>query len=228
MIVDLQLFGGRGGSSGGGGSSGNTVITEYDGSSLTLSHALKTGAPDSSVADIQRKRLESFEKRHAKSDIEWGRTIDINGKVLENHSGNSGSVSFNNLDNAAYLTHIHPRENGALGGTFSIADINVLSYHPNMKNIRAKAKEGTYSLSKTSSFDRDGFVKYANEQHSINRATYEKAYNRYYSQLNSGKISYSEYEAKSNNAFNNYLIKQHNSFLKGQKTYGYTYVLEKK
>ena len=97
----------------------------------------------------------------------------------------------------------------------------------NLKTMRAKATEGTYSISKGKNFNSAGFSKYMNEQSKANenkqRLTQKTLYEQYSKDRDTTK-----YRQGLKQAFNDFLVDQHNSLLSGAKTYGYNYTLERK
>ena len=77
--------------------------------------------------------------------------VDDDGNIILEKSGGKGSVRFGGYETAhmgptVTLTHNHP---GDFGGTFSGSDVNILEKY-NLRAVRAVAKEGTYSLERTS------------------------------------------------------------------------------
>lgn len=75
------------------------------------------------------------------------KVVDDDGFVTAAYKGSAHSVAYNpHLTVDKIVTHNHP---SGYGGTFSEADVSgFLSW--NQKEIRASAKEGTYSLKRTS------------------------------------------------------------------------------
>ena len=225
---------GRGSSktSGGGGITVTSVVTQ-GGVTLDLTNTpLVYGAKDSMVTGAERQTLEGQENKRLTAKIEYGLMVDGNGNVIDQeYRGGKGSVSIpyrvNNTPGAT-LTHNHPRgsgEEGCLGGTFSSADLkNFENYR--YKTIRASAAEGTYSLSKTTKFDRTGFTNHAISVNKAAKAKKNAGYKQVENDYYSGKINYSQYKTGRTRVFNEFLIDIHNGLLAGQKQYGYVYTLE--
>lgn len=234
MILDLQLFGGRGSSSSNatrGGFSVKTVMTQ-GGQEATLTNPLIYGKDDPYLTGERRQTIEDFEKKREKAKIEWGLLLDKDGKVITENKGGKGSVKFSQSDLARTkeLSHIHPRgkgEEGLIGGTFSDGDLKVFNSRTNMQTMRAKANEGTYSISKGKNFDSAGFSKYISEQSKINQAK-QKATQAALKAQYAKDRDYWKLATGWDTAFNDFLVDQHNSLRNGAKTYGYNYTLERK
>lgn len=234
MKLDIQFFGGRGSSSSNatrGGLSVKRVITS-SGNEVKLTNPLVYGKDDPNLTGQRRQIIEEFEKRRANAKIEYGLTLDANGNVVTENKGGRGSVRFTQaqLAQSKDLTHIHPRgkgQEGLIGGTFSDADLQLFNKQNNLSTMRAKAAEGTYSISKTKNFNSSGFTKYMNEQRKINtdkqRMTQKKLAEQYFKDRD-----YKKYSQGLDTAFNDFLVDQHNSLRNGAKTYGYDYTLERK
>ena len=80
-----------------------------------------------------------------------GALVNENGDIVHEKRGSESRVNFNDYDVSMLgdditLTHNHP---GEYGGTFSGADVNVLTKY-NLRAIRAVGVEGTYSLERKS------------------------------------------------------------------------------
>lgn len=233
MILDLQFFGGRGSSSSNatrGGIKVKTVMTQA-GLEVKLTNPLVYGKDDPYLTGEARQKIEEFEKRRAKAKIEYGLSLDANGNVVTENKGSKGSVRFTQaqLAQSKDLTHIHPRGKGEesyIGGTFSDADLRLFNQQTNMQTMRAKAAEGTYSISKGKNFNSSGFTKYMNEQRKANenkqRMTQKSLAEQYYKDRD-----YNKYRQGLSTAFNDFLVDQHNSLRNGAKTYGYNYTLER-
>ena len=234
MILELQFFGGRGSSSSNatrGWIKVKTVITQ-GGQEVKLTNPLTYGKDDPYLTGQRRQIIEDFEKRRGNAKIEYGISLDDNGNVVTENKGSKGSVRFtyDQLGRTKDLSHIHPRgkgEEGLIGGTFSDADLNMFNSRNNLTTMRAKAAEGTYSISKKSNFNSAGFSKYMNEQRKINenkqRMAQKVLADEYYKDRD-----YNKYKQGLSTAFNDFLVNQHNSLLNGAKTYGYNYTLERK
>lgn len=216
--------GGKGGS--GGSAKGELVLPS--GSKIEFEGELKYGGKDTTLTKEARKSIEAWEEKRVKNKVEYAYSVMEDGTpVGKEIRGSKGSVKipFNYKQAGATVTHIHPREDGVLGGTFSPADLYSFIRGSN-KTIRAKAKEGAYSISKTEKFDTSGFrgfVDGANRQFEV---TYKSKSNSLIKDYKSGKISYDAYAKGNAKAFNTALVELHNTYLSGQKTYGYKYTLE--
>lgn len=218
--------GGRGrtviGSAKNGLSIGNQQI-EFDGN-------LDYTIDDPAVNSTQRPLLTAWEKKREGQKVEYANAIGYNGSVYGEVKGGKGSVRvphFYHSNQGSVFTHIHPREDGLLGGTFSTGDMTNFS-NGNNATFRAVAKEGTYSISKGKNFNGNGFLSYYKSQSKAE----EKKYSAIQKQLNNAvvnkKISYSTFSKESDKAFNNYLLSLHNVLQKGQQIYGYHYYLERR
>ena len=141
--------------------------------------------------------------------------------------GSKGSVSspLSYKQEGATFTHIHPREDGMLGGTFSEADLRNFANNP-VKTSRAKAKEGAYSISKTDSFDAKGFKGFVDGANRQFESSYRAKVKTLANDYKNGKISYNDYAKGNAKAFNTALVELHNIYSSGQKQYGYKYTLE--
>lgn len=231
--LDLQFFGGRGSSSSNGVRGGikvKTLITQ-GGQEVNLTNPLTYGKDDPYLTGDRRQKIEDFEKRKANSKIEYGYILDKDGNVVTENKGGRGSVKFSQsqLAQAKDLSHIHPRgkgQEGLIGGTFSDADTNLFASRTNLTTMRAKASEGTYSISKGKNFDSKGFTQYVKQQTSINQAKQKATQTKLKEQYKQDK-DYSKLAKGWDQAFNDYLVDQHNSLLSGAKTYGYNYTLER-
>lgn len=134
-----------------------------------------TGNQGKSV--LTQKALDKCREVEAKTvnrKTEKMTVIDDDGNITFQKSGSSGRVSFNPVEgfkmNGKTITHNHP---GEFGGTFSGADVAVFTKF-GLKSIRAVAKEGTYSLERTSK----ATPKSANE--------FSRAYQKHNAQQESG------------------------------------------
>lgn len=221
--------GGRGGQRGGGGSVGPTSLS-IGTDTIEMSSPLVYGKKDPALSGAVRAAVETWEAKRSKNKVEYANAWDKNGRALGEVKGSKGSVripySYHNQPGGSY-SHIHPREAGILGGTFSQADIqNMVSHTTEM--TRAVAKEGTYSISKGQNFDGKGLLKYfAAEDNRITKA-YKAEEKQYRNDYHAGKITYAEYDAKASKAANDMLVNLHNALLAGRKQYGYNYTLEKR
>ena len=232
--LNLQMFGGRGASSSAGARGGfsvKTLVTQ-GGEEVHLTNPLIYGKDDPYLTGDRRAKIEDFENRKANAKIEWGLLLDKDGNVITENKGGKGSVKFSqsHLAQTQDLSHIHPRgkgEEGLIGGTFSAADTNVFASRSNITTMRAKANEGTYSISKGKNFDSKGFTQYRKEQTAINQAK-QKATQQALKEQYAKDRDFGKYATGWDRAFNDFLVDEHNSLLKGAKTYGYNYTLERK
>ena len=221
--------GGRGGRRGGGVAKGELKLP--DGSKIEFDGELKFGAKDPALNPTVRKNIESWEAKRANAKVEYAYSVDANGNPIGRGEirGGKGSVrtpySYHSTPDATF-THIHPRGDGMLGGTFSDADLSNFAYFGN-KTERAKAKEGTYSISKDKGFDAKGFMSYAKSSQSKHRDEYTKKVDNLVKTYRTTDMSYDDYLKGNAKAFNTYLVKRHNDLIAGQKKYGYKYTLEK-
>ena len=158
-------MGGRGASSGmgkGRGSGPRPVTSFQDGDAvidlvdapLVYGTRHNLGATDKATRDFENKR------RAAK--VEYGTTIAPDGTVIGERRGGKGSVRtpISEMMRASTFSHIHPREAGTLGGTFSPEDLQVFVRRSNLNAMRAAAKEGQYSIMRGPNFDGDGLLRY--------------------------------------------------------------------
>lgn len=215
----------------GGGSQGAAVNTLTIGDdTIEFDGKLEYGAKQSMTSD-QRSAIDTWESKRFGNKIEFGISIDSDGRPLQGEvRGGKHSVYSPHWWRDSYtaiFTHNHPREKGGLGGTFSSQDLyNWIN--SNNPGKRATAKEGTYWISRTNSFNASGFKAYVNQTWQKNRGQL-KAYRKQLDQdASSGKIGSTEYNRKYDKSFNNFLIGLHNDLTAGQKQYGYTYGLEKR
>lgn len=226
-------MGGRGATSSLGRGGVKSVVTQ-GGKTVDLSNnPLIYGKNDSALTGAKRETIEDFEKRRGNAKIEYGILLDKDGNVITENRGGSGSVSYyqTDLQKAEVLSHIHPRGKGQedfIGGSFSGQDINIFNKYNNLQTMRAKASEGTYSITKGKNYDAKGFSDYYKSQNAIERSKQDAKINELSNKARSGEITYNQYVNGSRQAFNDYLVNMHNAFSKGAKQYGYTYTLERK
>ena len=185
---------------------------------------------DTSITQAQRSVLDVWEAKREKMKIEYANAVGYMGSEYGELRGGPNGVNLPPkffANKGSVITHIHPREDGGLGGTFSDADIFAWS-RGNGMSIRAVAKEGTYSISKGKNFNGSGlsrwYTKAMNQrldEHTDRKLALMK-------DMKSGKISYSTYTAEKTKSFNTALVDMHNDLMKNQSVYGYNYYLEKK
>lgn len=234
LKLDLQFFGGRGASSGGGGGGdgGGGATGELglpDGTKVEFEGTLHFDGDDKTLTADQRRVITEWEDKRYKNKVEYAYAVDENGNPIGREiKGGKGSVrtpyAYHDTPNGTF-SHVHPREDGVLGGTFSDADMKNFANHRG-RTIRATAKEGTYSMSKGSGFDKDGFKKYVATGHGEFKATNRRLSDAVYQRYKSGQITYAEYKLGAAKAFNTALVGLHEHYRKGQQNYGYTYTLE--
>lgn len=226
-------MGGRGATSSLGRGGVKSVITQ-GGVTVDLSNnPLFYGKDDSALTGAKRQTIEAFEKRRGNSKIEYGILLDKDGNVITENRGGRGSVGYYTTDLAKteVLSHIHPRGKGQedyIGGSFSDTDINLFNKYDNLKTMRAKANEGTYSITKGSNYNAKGFNDYVKEQNKLNVNKQKNKVNDLRQKYQNNEITYSQYVNDSKKTFNDYLVDMHNAYSKGAKQYGYTYTLERK
>lgn len=230
LKLDLQYFGGRGASGGGGGGGATGELILPNGSKIEFEGTLHYDGNDKALTGTARTNIEGFEKKRIKNKVEYAFAVDANGNPIGPEvRGSKGSVrtpgSYHNTPDCAF-THIHPRGDGMLGGTFSQADLFNFANCKN-KTTRAAAKEGTYSISKAKNFDAKGFKSFAAKTNADFTANYRKRTSAAGKAYREGKMSYSDYAKANAKAFNTSLVEMHNTLRSGQKQYGYTYTLEK-
>lgn len=235
LELNLQYFGGRGASSGGAGGAGpngsNGVFNLPDGSQIEYDGDLVFGEKDANIPAAARKQIESWEEKRVKMKVEYAYAVDENGNPIGKEvRGGKGSVrtpyAYHGTPNGTF-THIHPREDGVLGGTFSGADLNNFT-NGKGRTTRAAAKEGTYSISKNANFDAAGFRRFVAENEANANKKYKATAKEIRRQYTDGKISFEQYDKGSAKAFNTLLVDLHNGLRSGQKQYGYTYTLEQR
>lgn len=227
-------MGGRGITSkaaGGTASGGLKIISLSDGSTIDLSDTpLKYGGLDDEVTGKVRETIETWEEKRVKNKIEYSMSVDEDGNPIgkEDKGGkNSVRVPVSKLQEGATHTHIHPREEtGVLGGTFSDGDLmNFANY--DVKTYRAKAKEGAYSISKKSGFNKTAFKDYVDDLYTKEHASLSKVTDGILNKMRSdSNYSYKDYSKDYTKALNGFLVSVHNGLLAGQKKYGYSYTLE--
>ena len=124
-------MGGRGASSssgrGGGSAKGELVLPS--GSKIEFDGELKFGKKDTALSNEARKAIEAWEDKRVKMKVEYGYATDADGNPIGSEvRGGKGSVRMPyqyTMGEGNIWTHVHPRGDGILGGTFSDADINL-------------------------------------------------------------------------------------------------------
>lgn len=201
---------------------GNDVI-EFDGD-------LNYTRDDSSINQVQRAFLDTWETKRQNAKVEYANAVGYQGSEYgEIRGGKNGAKlpAYYTANKGSILTHIHPRGQGGLGGTFSEQDIRTWGYN-NGQTIRAVAKEGTYSISKGKNFDGSGLYKFVASQYNKYNKQMKTTHNNLQSQVNSGKMSVSQAQKQLTKQFNSVLVSMHNDFLNNQSVYGYNYYLERR
>ena len=223
---------GRGSSAGNGGQGKVVRAIVTTSGTIDLSDSpLKYGKKDTAVSEELRQQIgekwNATGKEHFQSYAADGTPI---GRVVR---GTSGSVkpSAENMMQEAMDVHNHPRADGAgavLGGTFSTSDLQTFVYFGNVRTKRVEAGEGTYSITKVANFDGRGLLWYT--QH-----TSQKRYSDYTAEIkklnkrigSDSNYSYERYVSDHHKATNKYLVSLHEDLIAGQKSFGYTYTLER-
>lgn len=185
---------------------------------------------DPAVNQTQRPLLTAWEKKREKQKIEYANAVGYNGSVYGEVKGGKGSVrvpSYYHSNKGSVFTHIHPRGDGLLGGTFSYGDLNNFVKGQN-STARAVAKEGTYSFSRGKNFNGKAFLGYYQAQYNALDKIYSAKCKQLRNDVANNRISYRTFSKESDKAFNTFLVSLSNAISKGQQTYGYHYYLEKR
>lgn len=215
------------------GGGGVTSLRGQNGEQIDLTDSpLVYGSKDKTLSAAARKAVEAQEAKRTPYKTEYALAFDENGNPLgaERHGG-TGSVNVPvswEMTPRATLTHNHPRgknEEGLIGGTFSPADLNSFS-KGRYTTMRASANEGTYSISKTLNFDRDGFTKYQSSLASAANSAHKSRSAKLMQDAVAGKITVKKYVSENAKSFNKMLVDIHNGLIQGQSQYGYKYTLE--
>ena len=206
-------------------------LTLPDGTKIEFDGELRYGGKDAAVPDAVREKLDAWETNRYKNKIEYAMAWNEDGEELGKESrGGNGSVkspySYHSTPNSIF-SHNHPRGEGMLGGTFSDDDLRNFA-NGNNKTMRATAKEGTYSISRGKNFDADGFKQHVSKSHNDFVKAGRTSKDKIQSDYNDGKITYEQATLKLAKDFNSRLVSLHQSYLDGQKKYGYKYTLEKR
>ena len=200
---------------------GNTTI-DLSGSPL------RYGKSDAALRGSEREVVEKFENKTYTLKREQSFLVDEQGNIIGQHKGGKGSVRtpVSEVQRASTLTHNHPREEGTLGGTFSTEDMEAFTNHGNLRTMRATAKEGTYTISRGSTFDSRGFMRafrqaWASADKRMDSVGLGNRYTR-------GEIDYNTYSREYDRRFNAALVETHNWLIANQREYGYNYSLERR
>ena len=204
-------------------------LTLPNGSKIEFDGDLNYGKKDSTLSPAVRKEVESWENKRRKNKVEYAYSVNPDGTPIGAEiKGGRGSVrtpmSYHDTQDATF-THIHPRNEGMIGGTFSLQDLKNWANKKN-KTERAAAKEGTYSISKGKNFDRDGFLKMANQADGEFTSNYRSLAKGIDAKYISGAIGYDDYAKQRAKAFNTALVKLHETYRQNQTKFGYEYTLE--
>ena len=226
-------MGGRSGSSGiGGGGNISKYVKETQGvGRIDLTdNPLQYGPKDYSTNSKVRSAAEKFAEKYKKARVEHVAAIDKNGKMIEERVGDEHSASLSNktMRNAVEITHNHPGATGYLSGSFSEADISSFSSYSNVRTMKAEGKEGTYSITKKAGFNADGLKNYMGRERSRHQTQRDTRLTQLKNMRDSGKMSEAKYRAEKIKATNKYLVDMHNSYINGQKQYGYAYTLSRR
>lgn len=231
-------MGGRGSSSGRGVSGGHGGMKLPNGERVEFEGTLKYYGNDPNVTGKVRETIEAFEAKKGDAKVEWGLVVGPDGEpYAKAKRGSKGSVKLDfgsgNYEKAI-TSHIHPRETSdrtgvMLGGTFSLADMR--SFAVREKTMRARAKEGTYSITKTKNFKSQEFIGYVNKverEFRVNTsAALKKANDIIHHGDGKGQGHYQRAVKGYAKAFNTELVKMHEAYKQGEKKYGYVYTLER-
>lgn len=218
-----------------GGKRGNTGLRasgklDIGNETISFDGDLRYTDNDNRFSDVQRKAIEAWENKRVKNKIEYATAVDRSGKSLGEAKGGKGSVKTpiwwkQTTDNV--FSHIHPREAGTLGGTFSDGDLRNWA-RSLIRTYRAVAKEGTYSISKQKGFDGRAFTSFFRVAHKNRETTMNNTMKQLNKDYSSGKIDYNSYSKSFDKVFNNFLVGLHNDLLDNQTKYNYKYHLEKR
>ncbi len=124
---------------------------------LPKKNTQKSEKIDTSNWSFNVVEMTDFEKYFAKEKTEHAFIITPEGRIRAGYKGNKNTVNLNSADirKGDTLTHNHP---SSYGGTFSPNDVYALTNN-NLSEIRAVAREGTYSLKATTNADPNSFSK---------------------------------------------------------------------
>ena len=201
----------------------NGEVIEFDGD-------LKLTKNDSSINKVQRAVLDTWEQKRANMKVEYANAFGFKGSEYGELKGGKNGVNlppYYFANKGSVTTHIHPRGNGGLGGTFSDADITAWS-HGNGTTIRAVAKEGTYSISKGKNFNGYGLRTYVQTQFNLYTRKLNGEKRKLQSKVNNGTMTVTQANKTLQKEFNSVLVAMHNDLLNHQSVYGYNYYLEKR
>lgn len=211
--------------------SGVTITQFQDGNTtIDLSDSpLVYGGIDKALSGKARETIENFENKRYKNRVEFSAFVSDDGTTIEENRGGKGSVgaTLYARETADVMSHNHPRQEGTIGGTFSSADLGNFAKY-NQHTYRATAKEGTYSISKGKNFDASGLAAAYTRFEADVVSSAKKASRSLNEKVRTGALTF-EQAVKQNRINNNKsLVSLHNWLNDNQKTYGYTYTLEKR
>lgn len=185
----------------------------------------KTNLPAKVLTTCQEVEAKTVNRKTEKMTL-----VDENGNVILEKSGGRGSVSFGGYETAhmgptVTLTHNHP---GAFGGTFSGADVNILTKF-DLRAIRAVGKEGTYSLERTSqtmglkqsTFNRE----YSQQSNRVVR-NLKSEHKKLKTKVVNGEMSVDAANKQIAEYRNSQCNELHNWLTQNAASYGYSYVFE--
>ena len=206
-----------------------TQATVQNGTLINLPSPLVYGTKDAAVSDTIRPLVDNFETSKKQSKIEYSYCVDANGNVIETRRGGTTGVRVSNYaaNKAEVISHNHPRgaNEYVLGGTFSDADISFFCKNK-VQTFRASAAEGTYSITKSSTFNGRAFNSFVQSTYRALEKTSNQATKAITRDYNNGLINHRTAKRRTERSFNQMLIGMHNALLSNQGTYGYTYTLE--
>lgn len=185
----------------------------------------KTNLPEKTLATCRDVEAKSVKRKTEKMTL-----VSENGEIILEKSGGKGSVSFGGYETAhmgptVTLTHNHP---GAFGGTFSGADVNILTKF-DLRAIRAVGNEGTYSLERTSQtmgLKSSKFnMEYAQQSNKVVR-NLKAEHKRLKTKVVNGELEVDVANKQIAEYRNNQCNTLHNWLTQNAASYGYNYVFE--
>ena len=174
------------------------------------------------------KTCQAVEEKSVKLKNEKMTLVNENGDIVHEKRGSQSRVNFNSYDSAMMgeditLTHNHP---GEYGGTFSGADVNVLTKY-NLRAIRAVGVEGTYSLERKSnttglkaSYFNQAYKALADDV----QISLDAQYKLMKAKVNGGAISVENANRHLANHRNKECERMHNWLIQNAGKYNYNYV----
>ena len=211
--------GGKRGAAYGSLKSGELIVS---GKPVLFDGELKYGPDDQNITPIARAKLDEFAVKRRDAKLEFLTAVDENGEFMGPEiKGQKDKVKHprSYMGEGVTSIHNHPVSDG-LSGTFSYGDMKTFTDYSDT-SARVVGREGTYSITKSKSFDSKGFMDYIYDGF----AKIEQAQNaKRIAMRSKSKDEFVDYIKK---AANNERIAVHNMYLEGQKRFGYTYTLEK-